>query len=208
MTMPPMMGMGPMPGRPMQQPPNPRANNPNGMAAQLIYEGIVGGSMNGQSGGGANSLCLPLRPTWGNFSDLLDGGGRLFGAEYRLGHTEGSYNVFENTLMPGRLNMQKVPCALCQVRRASSVLMVPASLTCPLGWNRQYHGYLMSERAENQRSEHICVDHQAEISPHFRHNPAIQGEAMHLLPVEASCGSLPCAPYVSQREVTCVVCTR
>ncbi len=29
-----------------------------------------------------------------------------------------------------------------------------------------------------------------------------------LYPTEAECGSLPCGPYVQDRELTCVVCAR
>ena len=202
---PPVMGLGPMPGMPGMPMTRPHGGN-RGNAAQLLYEGVAGGSQRNQNGGGANMMCLPLTPTWGNYSDLLEGQARLSGAEYRLGQAEGSFNVFENTQFAGRLNLQKVPCAICQVRRASSVIMIPASLTCPIGWLKQYHGYLLSER--DQRSEFVCVDHQAEPSPHYRFMPGMQNEGMTLYPVEASCGSLPCSPYVSQREVTCVVCTR
>ena len=32
-------------------------------------------------------------------------------------------------------------------------------MTCPLGWMREYHGYLMPEEESHQSKEFICVDH-------------------------------------------------
>ena len=37
-----------------------------------------------------------------------------------------------------------IPCAVCYSNH-SAVYMVPAKYTCPLGWTRQYYGYLMAE---------------------------------------------------------------
>lgn len=168
-----------------------------------VYEGLTAGSLSTQPGSGSNTLCLPLTPSWGNFSDLREAGAQIFGAEYRFGPA-GGYNVFENTGMPGRLAQRKVPCSVCHTRMASSVLMVPASTLCPIGWQQQYRGYLMSERFDHHKSEYICVDADAE--------PAVLGsqlprEGLGLYPVEAGCGALPCGPYMQSRELTCTVCT-
>ncbi|XP_065188802.1 uncharacterized protein LOC135819510 [Sycon ciliatum] len=187
----------------------------NGMQAgprpgsvHLVYEGVTTGSWSNNMGNGANPLCLPIHPRWGNFSDLPNQGGRLYGAEYRLGQLEGTYNVFENTLQPGRLNHQSVPCAVCRALQVSTSLMVPGVTQCPLGWQVQYHGYLMSERFDSTKAEYLCVDAQAEASRHGGSRmPGVVREGMMLYPVEAQCGSLPCAPYVMNRELTCVVCT-
>lgn len=176
---------------------------------QMVYDGVTAGALSQQPGSGAEPLCLPVHPTWGNFSDLPNHGGQIYGAEYRLGQVEGVYNVFENTLSPGRLNAQRVPCAVCRALRASSVLMVPGVNRCPIGWTQQYHGYLMSERSDSHKSQYVCVDHEAEPSRHGGAGmPGVVMEGMLLYPVEAMCGTLPCAPYVNHREMTCTVCTR
>ena len=213
----PMPGMGPrnpfQPHQPMQGPfQQPHMAVPPTMPrfpAQLVYEGVTAGSLSQQPGSGADPLCMPVHPSWGNFSDLHHHGGQIYGAEYRLGQHENVYNVFENTLLEGRLNRQRVPCAVCRVVRMSSVLMVPGINRCPTGWHQQYHGYLMSERYDSHKSQYICVDHAAEESRHGGGGmPGNTMEGMQLYPVEAMCGTLPCAPYVNHREMTCTVCTR
>ncbi|XP_065187433.1 uncharacterized protein LOC135818036 isoform X2 [Sycon ciliatum] len=170
---------------------------------QIVYEGLAAGSLSSQPGSGSNTMCLPLTPTWGNFSDMREAGGQIFGAEYRFGPGDG-FNVFENTGTGGRLSHRKVPCAVCHTRLASSVLMVPASTLCPLRWQQQYNGYLMSERFDHHKSQYICVDREAEASVLGSQLPR---EGLGLYPVEASCGALPCAPYMANRELTCSVCT-
>ena len=218
--MPPGMNMGAPNADPFQQQ-QPVFQNPNmrgfmpGMqpgprpgSVRLVYEGVAAGSWSNNVGNGANTLCLPIHPRWGNFSDLPNTGGRLHGAMYRLGTVEGTYNVFENTLQPGRLNQQTVPCSVCRTLQASTSLMIPGVTQCPVGWQFQYRGYLMSERFDHGKAEYLCVDADAEPSRHGGQNmPGVLPEGMALYPVEAQCGSLPCAPYVMNREMTCVVCT-
>eukprot|EP00058_Branchiostoma_floridae_P001981 XP_002587469.1 hypothetical protein BRAFLDRAFT_100149 [Branchiostoma floridae] len=96
-----------------------------------------------------------------------------------------------------------VPCSVCHVPRSAHV-MIPARLSCPTDWIKEYSGYLMSEKHDhNGNKNFICVDG----APNLRtgSNANLNGALLYL--VEAQCGSLPCGPYISGYELTCVVCT-
>ena len=67
------------------------------------------------------------------------------------------------------------------------------------------HGYLMTAYHNHKHSsDFICVDGDPEYVPgsHANKNGAL------LYAVELKCGSLPCPPYDSERELTCAVCTK
>ena len=119
----------------------------------------------------------------------------IYGAEYEM--TAG-------TVPPATSNLHDhdVPCAVCYAKR-KAVLMIPAKYTCPQNWTREYHGFLMSSRYNQQRSTFECVDESPEtIGSATSHNGAL------FYHVEPRCGSLPCPPYEQEKEMACVVCTR
>jgi len=160
--------------------------------AELVYSGRAGGADRKQ-GGSSNPQCLPLDP---NFLRTISGAyrGLMYGAEYQTwnGHP---FN--------GRHD-HDVPCAVCYVTQRSSVYMVPAKYTCPSGWTREYYGYLMSNQHKEATSEFTCVDiaFKSVVGSSADHN----GLLFHF--VEGRCGSLPCPPYDSTKELTCAVCTK
>ena len=163
--------------------------------ASLVYEGRVGGGNYQQSGSGAQPLCLTLSPQWSSFNDGNQNGGLVYGTEYL---TQG-YGVFPL----GFVHNFEVPCAVCLREDARVSLMIPGTQGCPPGWTAEYAGYLMSPHYTQQSGGYLCVD----SVPQGVGNPASQ--TGHLLyPVEGECGALPCGPYVQDRELTCVVCTR
>ncbi|XP_078655904.1 uncharacterized protein LOC144902382 [Branchiostoma floridae x Branchiostoma belcheri] len=166
---------------------------PNGVT--LLYEGIAGGS-HWTLAGGANYVCLPKNPEWGNFKSGNQGNSYIFGAEYQVS--------FSNPFQTQGLHDHDVPCAVCHVATRGAQVMIPARLSCPSGWTREYKGYLMAERFNHKRSEFVCVDEQPEVRPSGHAN--VDGALFY--PVDARCGSLPCPPYVEGRELTCVVCTK
>eukprot|EP00058_Branchiostoma_floridae_P013323 XP_002598811.1 hypothetical protein BRAFLDRAFT_74512 [Branchiostoma floridae] len=174
-----------------------RATCPNDTDTSLIYDGIAGGTLNTQSGGGANYVCLPKDPEWGVFTNGNQFTAYMYGAEYELANGN-------NPFQGASLHDHDVPCAICHVASRGSKLMIPARLSCPSGWTREYKGYLMTEAHSHNRSEFVCVDGEPETRPggHLNHNGAL------FYPVEADCGSLPCPNYVQGRELTCVVCTQ
>ena len=92
---------------------------------------------------------------------------------------------------------------------------VPASLgrgyaSCPTGWKSEYVGFLMSNHYGQTKSQFLCVDQAPETAG------ALNDDNGNLwYSVEAVCGSLPCTttsaiagPYVQNREIHCVVCSK
>ncbi|XP_078619150.1 uncharacterized protein LOC144886395 [Branchiostoma floridae x Branchiostoma japonicum] len=175
-----------------------RTTCPNDTDTSIIYDGIAGGTHYSHSGGGANYVCLPKDPEWGVFTDGNQGSAYMYGAEYQV-------DEFGNSPFQGAsVYDHDVPCAVCHVASRGSKLMIPARLSCPSGWTREYKGYLMTMHYNYHRTEFVCVDGEPETRPggHVNQNGAL------FYPVEASCGSLPCPNYVQGRELTCVVCTK
>ena len=164
---------------------------------QTLYSGVVAGPHYTHNGGGANTQCLPLNPEWDKFKDGLQGESYIYGAEYEL-------TLGIKPFINQGLHDHDVPCALCYAGNRNAQFMLPAKRTCPNGWIRAYFGYLMSENHGHKRSSFLCVDNNAEATTgsHPNHNGNL------LYPVEGVCGSLPCPPYVSGRELTCAVCMK
>ncbi|XP_078699027.1 uncharacterized protein LOC144926280 [Branchiostoma floridae x Branchiostoma belcheri] len=173
-----------------------RTTCPNDTDTSLIYDGIAGGTQYNHVGGGANYVCLPKDPEWGVFRDGNQGNAYMQGAEYKLS--------FMNPFQSDSLHDHDVPCAVCHVASRGSKLMIPARLSCPSGWTREYKGYLMAARYTHYRTEFVCMDGEPETRPggHVNQSGAL------FYPVEGNCGSLPCPNYVQGRELTCVVCTK
>ena len=119
----------------------------------------------------------------------------MYGTEYEV-H---SFNPFTKNL-----NNHEAPCTVCYVKSRGSQLMMPARNDCPSGWTEEYHGYLMASYYEYKRRDFICVDREAEYVPGSQADE--NGALLYL--VEGVCGSLPCLPYVSGRELTCAICTK
>ena len=167
--------------------------------AELIYKGFAASGHYNHSGGISSLLCLTDKPTFDveNVSDGNQDGALLYGTEYETsGHGIAS-------LKP--LHDKDAPCAVC-LKQAALTLMIPGTKHCPTGWDKEYEGYLMGTRY-TQKSTHevACVDINAEASPSSS-NVSQDGNLWY--PTEAECGSLACPPYVQDREISCVVCTK
>jgi len=170
----------------------------------LSYDlGIAGGTLWSQSGGGANYLCLPRDPEWGvkNTAGFRNpSGSYLYGAEYQVFST----NYFSTEHVQS-LHDNNVPCAVCLLTSRTTKLMIPAKLTCPNGWTKEYSGYLMAERLTHASSKtYVCVDNVPEVTEGGRKDEP----AALFYNVEAQCGSLPCPKYKAGWEITCVVCSK
>ena len=165
---------------------------------QTLYTGVAAGSLYSHAGGGANTQCLSLDPTWGYYSDGLQGASYIYGTEYQLEH---GIQPFVNK----GLHDYDVPCALCYASNNNTQFMLPGRNSCPSRWSTAYYGYLMADHygRSTGRYTYVCVDHNAEP---IGSSSSLNGNLFY--PVEAVCGSLPCPPYVNGRELTCAVCTK
>ncbi len=158
--------------------------------SELVYDGYSAGSY--YSHGGKQPLCLSKIPTWEDFSDVNQNGNMIYGVEYSIsGYGLASLNS---------LHDYEAPCAVCYSE--APTFMHPGSQECPDGWDVLYEGYLMGAHyTHGGGAEAVCVDENPESIGSNANNDG------HLwYPTEAECGSLPCGPYVQDRELTCSVC--
>ncbi|KAK7095079.1 uncharacterized protein [Littorina saxatilis] len=153
----------------------------------LVYTGVAGGKHYDQKGSGTNTLCLTRTPQFDNTAKPSYYG-NLYGAEYQY--------------IPGHKNTD-VPCSMCLAPQ-STTIMVPATLTCPPGWTPHYTGHLVSQYKNYYATEYVCLDGSPEDDSSGVRND--NGLLFHY--VMTRCGSLPCPPYINDKVVTCVVCSK
>ena len=177
-----------------------RTTCPNTSGTQLLYAGRAAGSWYDHNGGGANYLCLPEQPEYSTYTaGTQHGRAYLYGTEYETGSQHSNDNG------PLRsVSGHNVPCAVCYASTRETVLMIPAKLTCPSSWTREYYGYLMANFHGYRRTMFECVDRYPQSIPGSRSNT--NGALFYH--TEVKCNGIPCSPYDSQKEVTCVVCTK
>ena len=158
---------------------------------QCVYAGRTGSSFSGHQGGASNYLCMPDDPEYSQNQTEARDDSYVYGTEY------------EAPLVSGRFQ-HNAPCAVCYIPTKHTVIMIPAKMSCPSGWTREYYGYLMSEIKDNRRTEYVCVDRNMESIPGSQNH--IDGG--HFFHVEAHCNGMACPPYNNQKELTCVVCSK
>ena len=164
---------------------------PSVLGTELVYAGRAGGSYSGHKGSGANYLCMPENAEYTlRFRSGNQGYSFLYGVEY-------------NSPIEGDDN-HNVPCAVCYASTRAAVMMIPAKTTCPQSWTREYYGYLMSNHYTNYRSTYECVDKDQDSIPGSQSGTS----GANFYHVEAHCNGMPCPPYDSTKELTCVVCTK
>ena len=115
----------------------------------------------------------------------------LFGAEYQT----------HNAVLNHSLDCN-VPCALCQAIGRTSKIMIPSHYECPLGWTKEYYGYVMAGAYSHPAAtQAVCMDRNLEQIP----GSGADTNGKLFYTVEAQCGHFfPC----SDKELTCVVCTK
>ncbi|XP_071950161.1 short-chain collagen C4-like isoform X2 [Antedon mediterranea] len=170
-------------------------------SSKVVYIGYLGGGHYTNSGAGTNPLCLPSSP---DYNDQLFSTGsaraKVFGAEYQTAPSGG-----EIYAPWGHLYQNDPSCAVCLATGRSTSMMIPAKRTCPGGWTKEYEGLLMGGKTDHKAAhEFLCVDG----SPQSRDNSATNHNGFLLYPAVGVCGTLKCPPYVNNRELPCVVCTR
>ena len=160
--------------------------------ADTIYSGVVAGSWYDHTGAAVDPLCLPPNPQYLKYQRSYQTYARLYGAEYEI----------NNGHPINQANQRNLPCALCQVYGHNHKIMIPSRYECPNGWRREYYGYLMAGHYSNKAAtQYTCVDKSVEQIPGS--GPDTNGYLFYT--VEAHCSQfIPC----SDKEVTCVVCTK
>ena len=169
---------------------------------ETVYSGYAAGSLYTSTGAAANYLCLSPDPLWAHYSDAVDSGAYVFGAEYEFYITSSDRYHGRPFFGKDRLD-NDAPCSLCRTTR-SAVTMIPGRNKCYDGWTLEYAGYLVAGGNGYHATEYVCLD--------FHPDSIVGGQkdengALFYL-VEGRCGSLECPPYVNGRELTCAVCSK
>ena len=169
-------------------------------SATLLYPGQAASEHYNTHGSGGNALCMTDSPNWSGIStsDGNQNGARLYGARYS-GSSSSLPNFFK------RVGGKSVPCSLCYVQEKEAHIVAPGSDVCPKGWTLEYKGYIFAGYYSHKRSDWVCIDQDAEEG----HSGSTSA---YWYPTEVRCGSIPCSTntqnaYISEREVTCAVCT-
>ena len=167
----------------------------------VIIAGVVAGSYYDHPGGASNVLCVHRDPEWGpKTTSGYQSGSYIYGAEYEMKRNDPFSKANAQSL-----HNNNVPCAVCHVTSRPTKLMIPARLTCPDGWSKEYAGYLMSGWHNHKgRTTYTCVDNAPEVID----GGGSDQNGLLFYNTEAKCGSLPCPKYIDGWEVTCVVCTK
>ena len=176
-----------------------RTTCPSTSGTQLLYAGRAAGSWFDQKGGGANYLCLPGQPQYSTYTAGTHyGRAYLYGAEYQTAgsYDNGPFNSVSN---------HNVPCAVCYTPTRGTVVMIPAHMTCPSSWTREYYGYLMANHHIYHRTLYECMDRSPQSVPGSLSDT--NGALFYHTEVRCNHG-VSCPPYNAQKEVTCVVCTK
>ena len=174
-----------------------RTTCPNTTGTELVYRGIMAGSLWSSSGGGANYQCITEEQE--NFDFRPSTAAHKVYDECEMGS-----NV--SSLCPA-LYDHNFTCSVCYIATRETVLMIPGKYTCPQNWTREYYGWLMAERSlavHIGRTTFECVDIDSEGVTDGKANVT----GVSLYPVERHCGHRPCPSDEEHKEVTCVVCTR
>ena len=169
----------------------------------MLITGYAAGPHWRRQGGGTNQLCLPEEPQLQNHTKRRMHSGWLYGIEYRTGGDPGGTTAY---------HANPIPCVVCYVPQRSALLMIPASNTCPVGWTREYDGYLMSDYSwgldhttpnRHHGTSYICVDSAPKVA-----SGAIDRREGELYFVRVGCGTLPCSKFTEGLNLPCVVCTK
>ena len=165
---------------------------------ELVYSGHAAASKHDEAGNGANNLCLHGNPSYLEHYDANHDSARIYGIHY---YTSG-YGV--TSLWP--LHTFNAPCAVCLIPRKDANIMVPGSNLCPMNWNVEYKGYLMSNVHNSKKLNFVCVDEQPES---LGVSSSSQGR---WYPTQTMCGRISCqagetGSYYNYWELACAVCS-
>ena len=175
-----------------------KSSCPNVTGTELVYAGKAGGSEHMNKGGGAEKICVPLDPDYINAPRSTSATlySTLHGVEYQT-RDGPHHNLYDHN----------APCAVCYASTRAAMIMIPAKTECPSSWTREYYGYLMTERehVNHHRSSFDCVDVNPDVVP----GAGVNTEGALFQYVIASCSTgIQCPPFVSNKVLSCAVCTK
>lgn len=151
------------------------------------------------TGGGVNYQCLPPNPEFVSYNTNAVDVSWMRSVEYE----SQAYGLFSDGI-----DNQHAVCARCYTGNRPSVMMIPAMVSCPSGWVKEYSGFLMaSSENEKHSSTYECVDSDPE---YIGLNPADLGGRFWFVNVDCiSGGSVgQCDKYGHAKQLSCVVCSR
>ncbi|VDI28243.1 Hypothetical predicted protein [Mytilus galloprovincialis] len=150
----------------------------------MLQHGYTGGGQYDERGSPAGPVCLPPDSDFVRTSNGQHG--HMYGAEFYS-----NTNVF-----PSSSQFQDIPCAICRVKQASSVKMIPG----------KYHGHMASNYYDHAAAgSYVCIDIQPE---YFTGGSSWNNKSKLFFDIVAKCGSLRCQPYKQDYPLTCVVCSK
>ena len=153
-----------------------------------FFQGSIGGAMFNE-GSAANYLCLPPVPVFDNHPLPLYPAIGIYGTKYQ-------------TCRDPECDMSAA-CSVCRTPRQAQV-MEPGTNVCQDGWHLEYSGYLMAQYETHAPSEYICVDGSLGYIPNSQGDQ--NGRLLYY--TVAHCTSLSCPPYVENKIMSCVVCSK
>lgn len=161
--------------------------------------GIVGGGRYDVRGGGVNFQCLPPDPELYPYHPHATATSNMTAVEYE----SQDYGVFADNV-----DNTHAVCARCYTETRPSVFMIPAKKTCPDDWTKEYDGFLMASKHDEQHpTTYECVDSSPDVTSL---PPTDMGGRFWFVNVVCSGGGSVgnCDKYHDGRQLTCVVCSR
>ena len=158
-----------------------------------IYRGQVAASDHYTTGGGSNYMCLPDDPEYHPNSPNKVLSATIFRVFYDI---EDDIDKVPN------VQMQSVPCSVCESNQRLTQLMLPAKTRCPSSdWVLEYTGYLMA--APTQYTNAVLMK-----GEYYR--TSYSGFGLYLTKADRVKGGKlgTCPPYDVNKAVACVVCTK
>ena len=150
-------------------------------------------------------LCLTSTPSLSGSHDAPAAAATLYAAQY----------LNDSTALR---QPRPMPCSVCEVQNTSTVLTIPGSNQCPMGWSMEYNGFIMAQssrigRVNNfEESEYICVDGAFDSysgASQLELNSEDTATFMSVVKVDCDHG-IPCGnlKYSSTLSLTCAVCSK
>ena len=109
----------------------------SGNGTKTIFSGTLASTT------AANYLCLPS-----HYDGQRDGSQEPASREA----------ITETNSTTTTLYTSDIPCSVCLAFKQSTVLTIPANAICPVGWTKEYHGFVMNGGSSQEDGQYRCMD--------------------------------------------------